>query len=74
MLRGGEEHGARNADPEYPCDGYEKKRPAETRPRVRKISPYNGDGPENGETDNGGKSRSGDGVYAPDGEAPEDIP
>lgn len=74
VLRGGEEHSARNANPEYPCDGYEKERPAEARPWVRKISPYNGDGPENGETDNGGEGRSGDGVYAADREASEDIP
>lgn len=74
MLRGGEEHGARNADPENSRDGDEEKRPAQARPWVRKISPYNGDGPENGEADNGGEGRSGDGVYAPDREASEDIP
>ena len=74
VLRGGEEHGACKADSENSCDGDEEKRPAEARPRVRKISPYNGDGPENRETDNGGEGRSGDGVYAPDREASEDVP
>ncbi len=74
MLRGCEEHSTRNADSENPRDGDEKKRPAETRPRVKKISSQNGDSPENGETDDSGEGCPRDGIYATNREASEDIP